>query len=196
MITQNINGTENGHSFVDLGLPSGLLWATCNVGATSPEQTGLYFAWGETVGYTAEQIARGERKFLKKTYNAKKIKIGLTLEQDAAHTYMGGKWRMTTKDEFQELIDNCNSTWTTNYNGTGVNGYVFTSNINGNSIFFPAAGYYYGSLVDGGDSYGFYWSASWFSSSDAWYLDFYPGGAYVFDSNRCYGQSVRGVCER
>ena len=62
--------THNGYEFVALGLPSGLLWATCNVGATSPEQTGLYFAWGETVGYTAEQVENGERSFSSSEYSS------------------------------------------------------------------------------------------------------------------------------
>lgn len=107
-ILQSLN-ICNGVTFVDLGLPSGLLWATCNVGASSPEQAGLYFAWGETTGYTAEQVARGERLFFQGTYGARYIEDNLTLEQDAAHVNLGGDWRMPTKAEFQELIDNCDA---------------------------------------------------------------------------------------
>ena len=117
--TSNVTNTHNGHEYLDLGLPSGLLWATCNVGATSPEQTGLYFAWGETTGFTVEQIENGERSFKKEYYKATDIPADLTLEQDAAHIHMGGKWRMPTKDEFQELIDTCTVTWVTNFKGTG-----------------------------------------------------------------------------
>ena len=91
----------NGHEFVDLGLPSGTLWATCNVGATSPEQAGLYFAWGETVGYTAEQVKSGERVFDKVSYKARDILKNLTLEQDVAHVNLGGNWRMPTQKELQ-----------------------------------------------------------------------------------------------
>ena len=103
--TSNVTNIQNGHPFVDLGLPSGLLWATCNVGATSPEQAGLYFAWGETKGYTAEQIGALERSFYESSYNAGKtasISADLTLEQDAAHVCMGGDWRMPTKKEWDD----------------------------------------------------------------------------------------------
>ena len=105
---------EVNNEFVDLGLPSGTLWATRNVGATSPEQAGLYFAWGETVGYTAEQVP-GVRKFDPASYKASGISDDLTLEHDAAHSYMGGDWRMPTYDECQELIDNCDASWMDDY---------------------------------------------------------------------------------
>ena len=106
MHTINETNTHNGHGFVDLGLPSGTLWATCNVGATSPEQAGLYFAFGETKGFTAEQVESGERAFDDESYTAPSVSDNLTLEQDAAHVYMGGKWRMPTKKDWWELLDN------------------------------------------------------------------------------------------
>ena len=190
--------TVNGHEFVDLGLPSGLLWATCNVGATSPEQAGLYFAWGETEGITAEQVTGGERAFNLNTYNsgsAASISADLTLEQDAAHANMGGKWRVPTKAEYKELIDNCNSTWTTNYNGTCSSGWLFTSKTNGNSVFFPTSGYCSDSTVFNVGSNGYYWSASWGDSYFAWYLSFGSGVVCVDFDGRYFGQSVRGVCE-
>ena len=195
MHTTNGTSTHNGHEFVNLGLPSGLLWATCNVGATSPEQTGLYFAFGETTGYSAEQVKKGERSFDSESYTAPSVSENLNLEQDAAHVNLGGKWRMPTYDECQELLDNCNVVWTDDYNGTGVAGRVFTSKVNGNSVFFPAAGYCDNSFVDGVGSYGYYWSASWYSSSDTWYLDFGSGSQSLDYYNRYFGQSVRGVCE-
>ena len=102
---------------------------------------------------------------------------------------------MPTKAEYQELIDNCDAVWTDDYNGTGVAGKVFTSKVNGNSVFFPAAGYCDNSFVDGVGSYGYYWSASWYSSSDTWYLDFGSGSQSLDYYNRYFGQSVRGVCE-
>ena len=193
--TSNVTNTHNGHKFVDLGLPSGLLWATCNVGATSPEQAGLYFAWGETTGYTAEQVP-GVRAFDSASYTASAISADLTLEEDAAHSYMGGKWRMPTKDEWQELRDNCNVMWTKNYNRTGVAGRVFKSKVNGNTVFFPAAGYCYNSSVYGVGSYGHYWSASWISSSYAWYLYLNYNGQILSCGGRCYGYPARGVCKR
>ena len=186
---------EVNNEFVDLGLPSGTLWATRNVGATSPEQTGLYFAFGETEGFTAEQVENGTKKFNKTSYKAKKIKSDLTLEQDAARANLGGNWRMPTDTDFEELINNTTQTWTDNYNGTGVAGKVFTSKVNGNSVFFPAAGYCRNTSVSSIGSYGYYWSASWDSSSFAWYLCFDSGFQSLYYDYRYYGQPVRGVCK-
>ena len=149
-----MKANHKGHEFVNLGLSSGTLWATCNVGATSPEQTGLYFAWGETTGFSADQVKSGERSFFLKDYVENITSSDLTLEQDAAHVYMGGEWRMPTYDECQELIDNCNVVWTDDYNGTGVKGRVFTSKVNENSVFFPAAGVLYGTGIHEVNSYG------------------------------------------
>ena len=198
MRTTNGTNTHNGHEYVDLGLPSGLLWATCNVGATSPEQAGLYFAFGETTGYSAEQVEKGVRKFNKTSYKAKQFTSDLTLEEDAAHACMGGKWRMPTMAECQELIDNCDAMWTENYGGTGVKGSAFTSRVNGNSVFFPAAGLCSDSSVINVDSCGYYWSASRNLFSGVWYLYFNSGNFLV--DYLCYywyfGYSVRGVCKR
>ena len=189
-------GTENNYKYVDLGLPAGLKWATCNVGATSPEQTGKYFAWGETVGYTAEQVKSGERSFSSSVYNsgsAASISKDLTLEQDAAHVNLGGNWRMPTDDEFQELIDNCSVVWTNDYNGTGVAGSVFTSKVNGNSVFLPAAGYCFYSSVYNVGSEGEYWSASGATLLNAWFVSFHSGGVGVNHYYKWCGHSVRGV---
>ena len=195
MHTTNGVNTHNGHEFVDLGLPSGTLWATCNVGATSPEQAGLYFAFGETKGYTAEQVTSGVRAFNSASYTASKIFYELTLEDDAAHTCMGGKWRVPTEAEWQELIDNCNVVWTDDYNGTGMGGCIFTSKVNGNSVFFPAAGYCdNSSVVDMGER-GSYWSSTCLSSC-AWGLGFGSGDKCLGRNSMYYGFSVRGVCEK
>ena len=193
--------THNGHEFVDLGLPSGTLWATCNVGATSPEQAGLYFAFGETEGFTAELVELGIRKFDSASYAAPSVSDNLTLEQDAAYVYMGGNWRMPTYDEYQELLDNCNVVWTDDYNGTGVAGKVFTSKVNGNSVFLPAAGRCSGSSVGGVGSFGNYWSASWDSKHCALYsclamckVSYSRFGNYgVIPCYRDRGLPVRGV---
>ena len=193
--TSNVINTHNGHGFVDLGLPSGTLWATCNVGAKEAEQAGLYFALGETTGFTAEQVKSGVRKFNSASYTAPSVSGNLTLEQDAAHVNLGGNWRMPTKAECQELLDNCNVVWTNDYNGTGIKGRTFTSKVNGNSVFFPAAGCCELSSVYDVGSEGRFWSASWYSSSGAWYLGFDSRDQYVSASRRYSGQSVRGVCE-
>ena len=185
----------NGYEYVDLGLPSGLKWATCNVGANNPEDYGLYFAWGETTGYTAEQVTAGVRAFDEASYTASAISADLTLEQDAARANLGGNWRMPTKAEYQELLDNCNVVWTDDYNGTGAKGRIFTSKINGNLVFFPAAGYCWYSLVEKVGSESCDWSASWGSSSFAWRLRFNSWSQDMNANSRYYGYSVRAVCE-
>ena len=186
------------YEYVDLGLPSGLKWATCNIGASSPEEYGLYFAWGETTGYTGEQVISGVRKFNEDEYNAgpaASIETDLTLEQDAVHAYMGGKWRMPTEAEYRELLNKCNGVWTNNYNGTGVKGRIFTSKVNGNSVFFPAAGSCSNLSVDGVGSNNYYRSASYRSYDLAWLLYFDSRRQTLLTNARYYGLSVRGVCE-
>lgn len=176
--------------FVDLGLPSGLLWADRNIGADAPEAFGLYFQWGDTEGH-----AEGSGyDFSSANYNSKglnNISADLALSQDAANAYLGGSCRMPTKTEFQELYDNCNVVWTTE---NGVNGRRFTSKTNGNSIFFPAAGCYNGTSLNSRGSGGYYWSSSRYSDSYAYVLNFSSGGVYPQNnSNRYLGFSVRAV---
>ena len=193
MHTTNGVNTHNGHEFVNLGLPSGTLWATCNVGATSPEQAGLYFAWGETTGYTAEQVKSGERSFFLKDYVDNITSSDLTLEQDAAHVHMGGKWRMPTKAECQELIDNCNVVWTDDYNGTGVKGRIFTSKLNGNSVFLPAAGVLYGTGIHDVNSYGEYWCKNFDTRMHTYSIYFHKRLYFMSPYPRYYGITIRGV---
>ena len=186
----------NGHEYVDLGLPSGLKWATCNVGASSPEEYGLYFAWGETTGYTREQVP-DVREFIMEEYEdtlAASISADLTLEQDAAHVNMGGNWRMPTKAEYQELFDNCNDFWTNDYRVTGIAGRIFRSKVNGKEVFFPAAGSC-NEYLDFVGSYGYYWSASWRSEYDVWNFILNHNNHYIEKAARYEGKSVRGVCE-
>ena len=185
------------YEYVDLGLS--VKWATCNVGASSPEEYGLYFAWGETTGYTAEQVP-GVRAFTEDEYKAgpaASISADLTLEQDAAHVNMGGNWRMPTEAEFQELIDNCDVMWTEDYNGTSVTGCIFTSKLNGNSVFFPAAGDCSDSSVNDVGLWGYCWSVSWrsYSYTLAWCFVINPGSQSMNGSKGYWGHSVRGVCE-
>ena len=185
--------THNGHEYVDLGLSSGLKWATCNVGANSPEEYGLYFAWGETTGYTADDVTSGVRKFDGASYTASAISTNLTLNQDAAHINLSGNWRMPTSEEYQELLDSCNVMWTDDYYGTGVAGCVFTSKLNENSVFFPATGVCDNSSINVVGSLGLYWSTSWESSSTGRCLGFDTGSHNLGNNTRYYGFSVRGV---
>ena len=179
------------HEAVDLGLPSGTKWASCNVGATKPEEYGGYYAWGETE--EKEVYSQDAYMYYK---NGEYVNLGSDIsgtEYDVVHVKWGGNWCMPTKDDIKELLDNCTSEWTTL---NGVNGRKFTSNINGNSIFLPAAGYrWLGDLGYAGEN-GYYWSSTQNPdySDGAYYLYFYSGNArWRYYLDRFSGQSVRPV---
>ena len=189
-------GSINGHEWVDLGLPSGLKWAACNVGATSPEGYGDYFAWGETrrKGSYDEENSLTYGKSVSALQSEGIISGSgvLNYSYDAARSNWGSTWRMPTEAECQELADKCNWTWTTR---GGENGYKVTGP-NGNSIFLPAAGNRYGSSLDSAGEYGYYWSSSVYDGADnAFGLDFYSGYHGVDWNGRGYGFSVRPVSE-
>ena len=171
---------------VDLGLS--VKWASFNVGASSPEEYGSYFAWGET---------SPKSNYNSSTYTYLSNPTTLPLNKDAAAVNMGGSWRMPTKAEQDELLSKCTWEWTTNYNGTGVAGLIGTSKINGNSIFLPAAGYRDDSDLSRAGSNGYYWSSSLYTSnsSNAYSLYFSSGDVYWGSYYRYYGRSVRGVCK-
>ena len=186
----------NGYEYVDLGLPSGLKWATCNVGATSPEQPGMYFAWGETKGYTSDYINSNVRSFNVSEYtgnSASLISDDLIGKCDAVHSYMGGSWRTPINKDFTELVKNTYKTWIDDYNKTGVSGLLLTSKTNGNSIFFPASGFCYNSLIGRMSSGGFYWTASIDSHLDAWYMYLGQNNQFVLSDARYCGFTLRGV---
>ncbi len=158
-------GVIEGHGFVDLGLPSGLKWATCNLGASSPSKYGPLFAWGETA--EKEQFFQREYAFYVPVdnlasvtkYNPRDEDNCLNPEDDAARIQWGGSWRMPTTREIKELLDDNNCLWAVGKVG-GKGGYIVTSKKNGNSIFFPAAGSSTGKGVVGDGSYGYYWSSN------------------------------------
>ena len=175
-------GTCNGHEYVDLGLPSGTKWATCNIGAENPEDCGDYFAWGETAT---------KREYTRDTYRYSGNPTTLPSSADAAAANWGNGWRMPTKTEFEELLNNCTWQWTTR---NGVDGYLVTGT-NGNSIFLPAAGGRYGSETLNVGSYGYCWSSSVYDSNYACYLYFNSDYHYMFDDTRSNGLSVRAVCQ-
>lgn len=196
--------------YVDLGLPSGLLWNTRNLGATTPEGFGNYYAWGETSPkdvynpstYVHCHVVGDKPKYTKYCYyNSWAGNMGcngytddLTVLEpmdDAATANLGNDWRMPTREEFQELMDNTTNTWATR---NGVDGRLFTAS-NGNILFLPAAG-----VRDESDHYdpdrGFYWSSSlstdmpWFAQS----LDFISGRIKINNSvYRSVGVPVRAV---
>ena len=185
------------YEYVDLGLPSGLKWAKCNVGATSESDYGDYFMWGSTTPNTTDDCNRENYKYCNKSSDTL-TKYGITTldpEDDAATQIMGGDWRMPTQAEWYELWNNTNSGWISNYNGTGVNGRKFTSKKNGNSIFIPAAGSCGDGEVYDVGTWACVWSSPLGTSSpdNAWGLGFYSSGCSMSDGYRCNGRSVRGV---
>ena len=194
----------NGHAYVDLGLPSGTLWATMNVGATSETDYGLYFAWGETQGYTdasTKAFSWSDYKWTEdggstmSKYNETDDKTVLDLEDDAVATNWGGEWHIPTQTQFQELLNTMyvTNTWVTNYQGSGINGCLFTSVNNGNILFVPAAG-----LADKGRMYGVNNSGIIQSSTrrnvNLDYFMYFTNDSVMMDyGNRYKGCSVRGV---
>lgn len=180
----------NGHDYVDLGLPSGVKWATRNVGAEKPEDYGDYFAWGETspkAEYTWENSV---------TWAEQMSDISGNAQYDAATANWDGGWRMPTKDEMQELVFNCEWEWA---QINGVNG-ARVVGPNGHCIFLPAAGTRQGSSLYSEGSAGWYWSST---PSDFYYeyigacsLDFSGGGGWVYSVDyRSYGLTVRPITE-
>ena len=192
----------NGHKFVDLGLPSGLLWATCNVGATTSADDGNYYAWGETEPKsfydwsTYKYYSSSDQT----KYNDSDGKTTLDKEDDAAYVNWGASCRIPTNDEFTELCNTSNCTWTrtskTTSDGSSIEGYTVASVKNGNSIFLPASGYRY----DGTAEYpypgseGYYWSSTLRYTAAAYCLcSVAPRIRYFFP--RCCGYPVRPVAE-
>ena len=197
--------TDNG--WVDLGLPSGTLWAICNVGANSPEDYGDYFAWGETepknyYNWSNYQYCNGSSNMLTKYCNSSSYGyngytddlISLEPIDDAASSNWGENWYTPTYNNWVELYQNTTIVWTTQ---NGVNGLRFTGS-NGNNIFIPAAGYYDDANLSSTGSYGLYWSSSLRTEypSGSWCLDFnsgyYNSGYYGMCS---YGRKI-GTCVR
>ena len=191
---------------VDLGLPSGIKWASCNIGATTPENYGNYYAWGEVLpkedySWVTYKYANGDYNKLTKYCNNASYgdngftdnKTTLEPEDDAAHVNWGGSWRMPTDAEWAELIANCTWTWTTQ---NGINGYQVTGKTNSNSIFLPAAGCRNDAVLYYVGYGGLYWSSSLGGDSPdfAWDLYFLSDNVGRYDSYRNCGRSVRPVC--
>ena len=221
-------GVENGHDYVDLGLTSGTRWATMNVGASNPQDYGNYYAWGETTtketyNWSTYKYGSNYNQLTKYCNSSSYGKDGFTdtkntldLSDDAAYVNWGGKWRMPTKVQQDELRNECYWVWTECYNGSNVKGYIVykaqTSSDKGQKIykdgtpsssyklsdahiFLPAAGYRSDGVLRSAGSYGSYWSSSLRAGSlyPAWDVVFGSGGVGSSYDGRCYGQSVRAV---
>ena len=191
---------------VDLGLS--VLWATCNVGASSPEDYGDYFAWGETqpkenYNFTTYKYSKGTNTTLTKYCNNSIYgyngftdnKTVLDPEDDAAIVNWGGLWRMPTEVEQTELIEKCTWTWTTQ---NGVIGYKVVGP-NGNSIFLPAAGFKSDAETKTAGLSGSYWSSSFVVrisiSNCAIRMYFVSNDVYHGHCSRGYGLPIRPVCK-
>lgn len=196
---------------VDLGL--NVYWATCNVGTSSPVGYGGYVAWGERFEkekyyWFNENDDPANYKFGKPSYEVTKYTYSyptLELEDDVAYRTLNGNWRMPTRSEMQELISNCEFIWENDYNDTGVNGYLVTSNVKGYrhvSIFLPAAGYKDDALGSGlqhEGSYCYYWSSTLNNLNNTRADGFFNGWGYNMDDSgklRSYGCSVRPVMSK
>ena len=195
--------------YVDLGLPSGLKWAKCNLGAKTETDCGDYFQWGDVEDKSKTNCNWMNYKYGNvldiSKYNTGLDDIGGTIdnkttldtEDDAATQIMGGDWRVPAQTEFQELLKNTNQEWVEDFNGSGVNGRKFSSKTDESKyIFIPAADFRSGSSFYGREDYnGDIWSSSLFTSrpKNAWYLNFFSDDFYVDYADRNYGLMVRGV---
>lgn len=192
------------HEWVDLGLPSGTLWATCNVGAESPEEYGDYFAWGETepksvYDWSTYKWCNGSEFTLTKycTYSSDGYngfvdsKTELDPEDDAAYVNWGPSWRMPTVEQLAELCNNCTWTWTQR-NGEDCE---MVTGPNGNTLFLPAQGQRWNESLDYEGWKGFYWSRTLLngSSRHARIIHFGNGWGSITNIGRCYGFPVRAV---
>ena len=189
--------------WVDLGLPSGVLWANINIGATVPEDYGQVFGWGETetkVEYSWANYAHGKdfyglTKYCSDTnYGLDGFTdndVNLREEDDAAVANWKNGSRIPTKEDCQELKKNCDDQWTTR---NGVTGRLFTAK-NGNSIFLPAGGYRWGPELDCTRRNGAYWTRSLNANEpgSAWYFGFTEEKSYIYYAHRSYGRYVRPV---
>lgn len=189
-------GIASGHYYVDLGLPSGTMWAMFNIGASCPEDYGDYYAWGETT--TKTEYSWATYKYGSSEKNVDKIGMDIAgTKYDVAHVKWGGGWRIPTQKQFQELIDNTTSTWITH---NDVNGLKLVSKKNNSYIFLPAAGGMWDYLSNR-SRYGYYWSSENHKYKDlshySYDLEIYSGGVdFEHCRYRYIGHSVRPVFKK
>lgn len=204
----------NGHDYVDLGLPSGTIWATKNIGASTITDYGLFFSWGSTQGYTSSQVGSGEgKKYFgyadyelgdgqngghMTKYNSTDGKTILDATDDIATVNMGGEWHMPNREQIQELFNTTyvTNSWATNYQGSGISGKLFTSVAdNTKTLFFPATGYAMNGSVSNISNGGSIWSRTIYGSNlaNAYRMNFMPDVGTTNNTGRYLGLMVRGV---
>ena len=174
-----------GHEYVEIG---GIKWAVTNIGAEKETDSGLYFAFGETQGYTAEQVDSCERKFAKDEYT--------DVNFDSVKANWGGKWRLPTEAEFQSLLSSTTHEWVENYKGSGVNGKLFTDKTDSlKKLFFPPVGFCGYNTVQYVNDYGLYWSSSLSAHevNNGRSFTFSTKFSAMSSNDRFYGFSVRGM---
>lgn len=197
-------GSTDGHAWVDLGLPSGTRWATANIGASTPQNYGNYYAWGEMNtknnynwgNYThCDDLATAMNKYCTAASHGKRDdKIQLETIDDVAFSSWSDNWTLPTTEQFDELFNSAHttSTWTEQ---NGIYGRLVTSKKNGNTLFLPAAGYMNGDVLNSLGSGGYYATKN-LSDTDCQYnrsFNFGSSQGSLSDTYRCYGQSVRPV---
>lgn len=190
-ITANLTLAD--HEYVDLDLPSGTLWATCNVGADKPEEFGYYYAWGETS--TKNSYSSSNYNWYigsDESFGKYGDYANLDLSDDAAYVNWGSNWRMPNDYDFRELI-NTHNTETEKVTQNGVIGLKITSKSNGKSIFLPLAGYINGSTLNAAGTIAYYWSSETYDEGSVCYLHIQGGNVTVSSCSRYMGQSIRPV---
>lgn len=204
-----VSGQQDGHDYVDLGLPSGKIWATCNIGANQPTEYGTYFAWGETspknqFEWENYKYSNGEAesrvKMTKYCSHSRKGEIDnkqvLELDDDAAAANWQGKWRTPTKEEWEELLNSCNWEWVKDYNHQGFDMKKGTSKANGNTIYFPFSGYYNGTTFVKNESE--FWTVNQKTDNglDAFYVRMLTHNQNVHNGPRKQGMAIRAVANK
>lgn len=217
--------TDDSYVMVDLGLPSGLKWSDRNIGAINPEDGGLFFQWGDTIGYTIEQAGVDKifdsstyfdvetiwaSSYIKYDMNKKTV---LDIEDDAAMVYMGDSWKIPSVNEFKELLDNTRQVYI-DIDGNEVDvmpksikGVKLVSNINGESIFFPTPGIFERSTFNNGDKIGYvndegvYWTSELANDKSAYvaFLSSRMGIPFTVGGSylsRFNGHTIRGVYKK
>ena len=190
----------NEPEYVDLGLPSGTLWATCNIGANKPSEYGDHFAWGD-ISKKSTYVGRTCATYDLDIYDLKNHDYVnrdnlLSANYDVAARILGEKWRIPSGEQAKELIDSCNWEWVNDYDKSGVNGRLGVSKINGTTIFLPAAGYAQNIDTHMVGTNGGYWTGSpnMVASNRAWSIAFDSRVINVFNHGlRYYGYSIRPV---
>lgn len=206
-LTATFSFAQSKHQYVDLGLS--VKWATCNIGADKPEDHGDYFSWGETEhkrinNWDTYRFSEGTRNTITKycsnpQYGWHELTDSLSAlepEDDVAHALWGGSWRIPTKDEMKELIENCTWTWTTR---NDINGYLVTGKKPGytnRSIFIPVTGHYNNGKIFDPNNEGFYWSRDCGTTYpiEAYVLEIHLREAYIGMRSRYQSIAVRPVC--